>query len=174
MSSLESNIDVKKWLEQDVSLPETTRKQNQIKAYLVRDKFYITQNSYSILDIIEKYALKIGWISTKENIEKQKHTKFIEYIKNQINKKTESIPETSLRKLWTDFQIEYDSNIIYQDKFILLDQRWKKIYQQYDTNGIEDTYINNTKTQTDINNSYLLLKNFYNLCSLHELDIIGW
>ena len=97
-------------------------------------------------DNIINYAIKINGIMTIENLNDKKKKLFLKKIQNILDENV--FPDINIKDMWYEFRIkEEDYNIT--NGYVIIDKKWNNI-------------------------DSMLIDEFFNNCTKHELDTIGW
>ena len=97
-------------------------------------------------DNIINYAIKINGIMTIEKLKNKKKDSFLKKIQNILDK--EDFPDINIKDMWKEFRIkEEDYNIT--NGYVIINKKWNNI-------------------------DSMLIDEFFNNCTKHELDTIGW
>ena len=97
-------------------------------------------------DNIINYAIKINGIMTKEKLKNKKRALFHKYIDQILD--DEDFPYINIEKMWKEFRIkEEDYNIT--NGYVIINKKWNNI-------------------------DSMLIDEFFNNCTKHELDTLGW
>tara|TARA_Y100000591_G_C21842631_1_gene706652 strand:- start:2656 stop:3090 length:435 start_codon:yes stop_codon:yes gene_type:complete len=97
-------------------------------------------------DNIINYAIKINGIMTIEKLKNKKKDSFLKKIQNILDK--EDFPDINIKDMWKEFRIkEEDYNIT--NGYVIINKKWNNI-------------------------DSMLIDEFFNNCTKHELDTLGW
>jgi len=97
-------------------------------------------------DNIINYAIKINGIMTIENLNDKKKKLFLKKIQNILDEN--DFPDINIKDMWKNFRIkEEDYNIT--NGYVIINKKWNNI-------------------------DSMLIDEFFNNCTKHELDTIGW
>ena len=97
-------------------------------------------------DNIINYAIKINGIMTIENLNDKKKKLFLQKIQNILDEN--DFPDINIKDMWNEFRIKEDDYNI-TNGYVIIDKKWDNI----DNMNIDE---------------------FFNNCTKHELDCIGW
>ena len=130
---------------------QTVLKNLQTEAFLVRDGIMFPHRS--MWDRVEGYAVKLGWIMSPDAITSLRQTRFLESIKRIVYRMNRKEMDFNLLEYWEKFSIqeEVKGSISSNGKWIVIDKRWNRVNRA--------------------NNPLLYL---YQLCTLEELNVLGW
>ena len=97
-------------------------------------------------DNIINYAIKINGIMTIEKLKNKKKALFLKNIEQILDK--EDFPDINIKDMWNKFHIkEEDYNIT--NGYVIINKKWNNI-------------------------DSMLIDEFFNNCTKHELDTLGW
>ncbi len=97
-------------------------------------------------DNIINYAIKINGIMTIEMLKNKKKALFLKKIEQILDK--EDFPDINIKDMWKEFRIK-EENYNITNGYVIINKKWNNI-------------------------DSMIIDEFFNNCTKHELDTIGW